>query len=267
MPSPSTHRRAMSAFAAWCVARRPDPRLAALGPLRVEDDEVVLPEPLEKLAPLLFADGLTRAIQDLGDGALAVDRRKELLLSRVDEERKIGIGVARIDEHGGDAARRAILDGQRPGKPERDETPPGVAVECDGLGFAFTIVAVGDEAVPVHRSAQEFDRRMLGGRWKRCKTSAMGRALDRAALRKVAPLLVPGAEPEPATLEPIVNLRHGIGPILRVQQGVGERVGSRKVLCPLHNASDRMVHWQRLNRLAEIAPILIRAAGNSPASW
>ena len=41
--------------------------------------------------------------QDLANGALAVDRRKQPLLGSVDEERKIRIGVARIDEHGGDA--------------------------------------------------------------------------------------------------------------------------------------------------------------------
>ena len=36
---------------------------------------------------------------------------KEPLLRGVDEEREIWIGVARIDEHCGDAARRSILDG------------------------------------------------------------------------------------------------------------------------------------------------------------
>jgi len=94
--------------AAWCVTREPDP--PRLGSFRVEDDEVVFPEPPEKLARLLIADGVARAVRDLGDGAFAIDRRKQPFLSSVDEERKIGIGVARIDEHGGDAARRAILD-------------------------------------------------------------------------------------------------------------------------------------------------------------
>ena len=98
-------------------------------PLPSNTDEIVLPEPREKLAVLLIADRFAGAAQDLGDGTLAVDRRQEPLLSGVDEERKIRIGVARIDEHGGDAARRAILDGQRPGKPDGHEIAPRVAVE------------------------------------------------------------------------------------------------------------------------------------------
>ena len=45
-----------------------------------------------------------RALKDLADRALAVDRRKQPLLCGVDEEREIRIGVARIDEHRGDAS-------------------------------------------------------------------------------------------------------------------------------------------------------------------
>jgi hypothetical protein len=147
--------------------------LASESALGVEHDQVVLPESLEKTTRRLIADCSARAMQNLGDRALAVDRRKQLFLGGVDEEREVG-HVARIDENSGDAARRAILDGQRPGKPDRDETAPGVTLECDWPGFAFAIVAIGDEAVPVHRSAQEFDRRMLGGRGKRAGRAPCG---------------------------------------------------------------------------------------------
>lgn len=41
-------------------------------PFRVEDDEVVLPEPLQESAASLIAH--RSAPQDLGDGALAIDR-------------------------------------------------------------------------------------------------------------------------------------------------------------------------------------------------
>ena len=143
------------------------------------------------------------------------------------------------------------------GKPNRNEAAPGVALECDGLGFAFAIVAIGDEAVPVHRSAQELDRRMLRARGKRCKASAVRRAVDRAALRKIGRLLVPAPEFEAAALEPVVNLRHGIGAILGVQQRVGERVGPREILRPFHDAGDRMVGGQRLNRLPKIAQVFV----------
>ena len=98
---------------------------------------------------------------------------------------------------------------------------------------------------------------MLGGRGKRGKASAMRRVLDRAALRKVGRLLVPAPKLEAATLEPIVNLRHGIGALLRVQQRVGERVGLREILRPFHDASDRMVDRQRLNRLPKIAQVFV----------
>ena len=90
--------------------------------LGVEHDEVVLPEPPEKLAALLIADRFARACRISATERSPSIAVKEPLLSSVDEERKIRIGVARIDEHGGDAARRAILDGQRPGKPDGHET-------------------------------------------------------------------------------------------------------------------------------------------------
>ena len=85
----------------------------------------------------------------------------------------------------------------------------------------------------------------------------MRRAIDRSALRKIGRLLVPAPELEAAPLEPIVNLRHGIGAILRVQQRVGERVGPGEILRPFHDASDRMVDRQRLNRLAKIAQVFV----------
>src|SRR5580692_11994054 len=98
---------------------------------------------------------------------------------------------------------------------------------------------------------------MLDERGKRCKASAMRRAIDRAALRKVGRLLVPAPEIEAASFQPIVNLRHGIGAILWVQQCVSERVRPCEVLRPFDYASDRMVDWQPLNRLAEIAQVLV----------
>ena len=79
----------------------------------------------------------------------------------------------------------------------------------------------------------------------------MRRVLDRSALRKVGRLLVPAPKFEAASLEPVVKLRHGIGAILGVQQRVGERVGPCEILRPFHDAGDRMVDGQRLNRLAQ----------------
>jgi hypothetical protein len=216
----------------------------------------VLPQPPEKLAALLFLDP-ARALQDLANRALAVDRLDDPLLRVVDEKREVRIGVAWIDEHRGDAGRRSVLDRECPRQSNGNEAAPDIAFECDWLGLAFAIVAVGDEAVPVHGSSQEFDRGMLGGRGKRGKASAMRRFLDRAALRKVGRLLVPAAKFEAASLEPIVKLRHGIGAVLGVQQRIGERVWPCEVLRPFQDASDRMVNWQRLYRLAEIAQVFV----------
>src|SRR5271168_9273 len=98
---------------------------------------------------------------------------------------------------------------------------------------------------------------MLRGRGKRCKASAMRRVIDCSTLRKVCRLLVPAPEFEAAALEPIVNLRHGIGAILGIEQCVSERVRPCEVLRPSDYASDGMVDWQRLNRLAEIAQVLV----------
>ena len=120
----------MSAFAALCALGGPDPRgRTSVRALRVEHDLIVLPEPREKLAPLLIANRSDGAVQDLADRALAIDRLKELFLGGVDEEREVGIHVARIDEHGGEAGRRSILDGQRPGNANRNEAAPGRTLE------------------------------------------------------------------------------------------------------------------------------------------
>src|SRR5579863_5560590 len=125
---------------------------------RVEHDEVVLPEAFEKLAARLVVH--PGAAQNLANRTLAVDRLKDPLLRGVDEEREVGIDVGRIDEDGGDPARRSVLDGQRPGQAKGNEIKPGVALEGDRLGFKRAIVAIGDEAVPVHRPAQKLHRRM-----------------------------------------------------------------------------------------------------------
>src|SRR5262249_32130252 len=102
---------------------------ASARPFRVEDDEVVFPEPLEELAALVIAHRCQS--ENVSDVALAVDRPDGPLLVRIDEEREVRIRVARIDEDCGDAARRAVLDRQGPGQSHRDEVAPGLALECD----------------------------------------------------------------------------------------------------------------------------------------
>ncbi len=94
----------------------------------------------------------------------------------------------------------------------------------------------------------------------------MRRAIHRPALGKIGPLLVPAPELEPATLEPIIKLRHGIGAFLGVQKGVGQRVGTCEVLRPFDHAGDRMVDGQRLNRLPKIAQVLVPDADSEQAA-
>jgi len=94
----------------------------------------------------------------------------------------------------------------------------------------------------------------------------MRRVLDRSALGKVGSLLVPASELEAAKLEPIVDLRHGIGAVLRVQERVGERVGLCEILRPFHNGCYRMVDRQRLNRLPKIAQVFVPDADPEQAA-
>ena len=84
----------------------------------------------------------------------------------------------------------------------------------------------------------------------------MRRAIDRPTLGKIGRLLVPAPKFDAAPLEPVVELWHGVGAILGVEQRVGERVGPREILRPFHDAADRVVDGQRLNCLAEIAQLL-----------
>jgi hypothetical protein len=82
-----------------------------------------------------------------------------------------------------------------------------ITVEIDRLTVAYAIVAIGDEAVPRHRAAQQLDRGLLHWRRQRGEARGMRHPRDRAALGQIAGLLDPAPEFEAAPRQPGIEMR------------------------------------------------------------
>src|SRR5215831_19791251 len=168
--------------------------------------------------------------------------------------------MRRVDQNSRETGWRLVADAEGPRQTKWYPAAPRIAVESDGLALAGAVVAVGDEAVPRHRPAQQFDRGVLPWLRKRGETCGVWHPRDSPALRQIRSLLDPAPERQPAPLQPGVELRHGIGAILRVQQCVGERVRIGEILCPLRYAADRMIRGQRTDHSAEVPQLRLRGA-------
>src|SRR6516164_3238432 len=227
---------------------------------RVEYDLIVLPELLDKPAGLPIANCSRGVPQYLADRAFAVDCGEDSLLNGIDGEGEVGVGVSPIDQDGHRAGGHPIAYAQGPRQTQRNASPPGVAVEPDRLALVQAIVAIGDEVVFGHGPTQQLDRSVLQWRRQRQETRGMRHPCDRPASRQIWSLLEPAPKAEATTLEPGIELRHGIGAILGVEQCVGERVGICEILCPPRYAGDWMVGGERTDRGAEVLQFLLRGA-------
>src|SRR5262249_10904552 len=121
-PGPSGHQNSARLFALT-------PNVGgARGAGRVEDDLVVLPEPLEEVTglPLVVWVALRDGLHDLAERALAVDRTQQPVLTRVDGANEVGERVRPIDQHRDAAWGQSVPDGHRPGQANRNVVSPAI---------------------------------------------------------------------------------------------------------------------------------------------
>src|SRR6202521_3867207 len=85
--------------------------------------------------------------------------------------------VGPIDQDGHGTWGRPVPDAQGPRQTQRNVASPGIAVERDRLALARAIIAIGDEVVLGHGSAQQLDRGVL--QWQRKRDERRGMASSR----------------------------------------------------------------------------------------
>src|SRR5271165_1211034 len=163
-------------------------------PCRVKHDLIVFPELLEEPADIFLVARLRSDPLDLIDRAVAVDCGEDSLLCRIYGEGEVGVNVGPIDQNGRRTGGHPVADAQGPRQTQRNIGRPGVTVERDRLALANAIVAISDEVVRDHRSAQQLDGGVLQSWRKRAEACGMRYARHCSALREIGGLLVPTPE-------------------------------------------------------------------------
>src|SRR6185437_2425631 len=126
---------------------------------RVEDNLVVLPKALEEAPGSTLAIAVRkRKSQYFAEGSVAVDSAEQAVLKRVDGEDEIRKFVRLVDQHRDTAGGQTFPNAHRPWQLDGDVVAPTVTSKCDRLVLNGVIVAICDETVRDHRSAEK-----LGG--------------------------------------------------------------------------------------------------------
>src|SRR5246127_812632 len=128
----------------------------------VKDDLVVLPKTLEEPQGSAIAVAVLRCkLQNFGQRSVAVDGTEQPVLERVDSANKIGKFVRPVYKHRDATRRQTFPNAHRPWQCNGNVVVPTIAGEIDRLAHLRAIVAVGDEVVRDHCSAEEFDGGVL----------------------------------------------------------------------------------------------------------
>ena len=128
----------------------------------VEDDLVVLPKALEETEGSALAIAvLRRSCRISRECSFPVDGAEQPILKSVDGENEIGKCVRPVDQHRDAARRQAFPNAHRPRQRDGNVVAPTIAGKGDRLALVGAIVAVRDETVRDHRSAEEFDGGVL----------------------------------------------------------------------------------------------------------
>src|SRR6266851_8463564 len=128
----------------------------------VKDDLVVLPKALEEPQDAALAVAvLRRKLQNFGEGSFPVNGAKQPVLERVDRANKIGKFVRPVYQHRDATRRQTFPNAHRPWQCNRNVVAPTIAGKIDRLAHLGAIVAVGDEVVRDHCTAEEFDGGVL----------------------------------------------------------------------------------------------------------
>ncbi len=88
----------------------------------------------------------------------------------------------------------------------------------------------------------------------------MGRAGQAAALRQIGRLPQPATKAQPAAFEPVEELRHAVGPVLRVEQRIGQPVRALEVGRLGQQAGQRMGTRQGGQRGRQVVDLLLAVA-------
>ena len=97
------------------------------GARRVEDDLIVLPEPLEEAQRPPLRRDHQRHRQNLGQRSLAIDSAEQPVFERIDGEHEIGERMRPVDQHGDAARRHTFPNAHRPRHGNGNERAPAIA--------------------------------------------------------------------------------------------------------------------------------------------
>ena len=123
-----------------------------------------------------------------------------------------------------------------------------------------------DGAVGRHRASPQLHRRVLLPLGQCGQPLRVRSRRDRAALRQVRRLPVPASKRQTVALDEVEQLRDGIRPVARVQQGIGQSIGASCIPRSAKRRHQRVGLRQCLERVDEIAHLLLRRSdAKSPA--
>ena len=109
-----------------------------------------------------------------------------------------------------------------------------------------------------HRPAKELDRSVLQLCGKRSETLAVGRVRRDPAVRRIGCLLEPPPERHARAFQPFMQLGNRVSAVLRVKQGIGQRIAVPEVLRPPRHPTDRMIGRKRPDRHPEVPQLVFR---------
>ena len=128
----------------------------------VKDDLVVLPKALEESQGSAIAVAVLRCkLQNFGQSSVPVDGAEQPVLERVDRANKISKFVRPVYQHRDATRRQTFPNAHRPWQCNGNVVAPAIAGKADRLALIGAIVAVGDEAMRDHCSAEELDGGVL----------------------------------------------------------------------------------------------------------
>ena len=155
------------------------------GARRVEDDLVVLPKALEEAQRSTLAIAVAeRKAKYFAEGSVPVDGAEQAVLERVDGANKIGKCVRPVDQHRDAAGRHTFPNAHRPWQRNGDVIAPTITGECDRLALIGAIIAICDETVRDHRSAEKLDRGVLQPGGQRGQARSVGAAGQNSTLAR-----------------------------------------------------------------------------------
>ena len=150
------------------------------------------------------------------EGSAPVDRAEQPVLEKVDGANKIGKCVRLVNQHRHATRRQTFPNAHRPWQANRDVVAPAISGKRDRLAVVGPIVAICHETVRDHRSAEKLDSGVLKPGGQRGQARSVRATGQNSTLREVRSLLDPATDGQATPIEPSIDLRNGVGAILRM---------------------------------------------------